>query len=190
MAFADDLNIRGDTFRGTGDKALVMQDHPGDDMVDEARAVLQAVAVEKEPKASADVGRFLPPEASCALRLPQWHPLPGDEGEFTVDWARTGQASVDDRRKLAVFGHHIVRRKIVVTYEWRMADRRYLPDHRLRRIKVRNGAVILRRRSTYLLEEGFAPYPPRPGVGVTDSVAGNMLKNLATCVVVAERLWS
>ena len=76
-----------------------------------------------------------------------------------------------------------------MTDEWRIADRRYLPDNRLRRIKVRNGAVILLRRPTYLLEEGLAPYPPRPGVGVTDSVAGDVLKNLATCVVVAERLW-
>ena len=85
VAFADDLDIRGNAFRSAGNEALVVQDHSGDDVVNEARAVLQAVAVEKEPKTSADVGRFVPSEASCAFRSPQWYPLPGDEGEFALD---------------------------------------------------------------------------------------------------------
>jgi len=56
-------------------------------------------------------------------------------------------------------------------------------------MKVRNSAVVIRRRSTYLFEEGLAPYPPRPRIGVTNGVARDVLENLATCVVVAEWLW-
>ena len=49
--------------------------------------------------------------------------------------------------------------------------------------------MVLRCRSSDLLEKGLAPYPSRPGVGVTDSVAGDVLENLASSVVIAEGLW-
>jgi hypothetical protein len=74
VALADDLDVGANTFRGISRKAFVLQDHPGDDVINETRAILQAVAVKKEPESSADVGRFSPSEASCALRVPQWYP--------------------------------------------------------------------------------------------------------------------
>ena len=74
VAFANDLDVGGNTFCGMGKKAFVLQDHPEDDVINEARAVRQPVGVKKKPKPSADVGRFSPSEASCALRVPQWYP--------------------------------------------------------------------------------------------------------------------
>jgi hypothetical protein len=91
MALPDDLDIGRDAFCGAGSQTLVMLNHSGDDAVNEAGAIIKAVAIEQESQSSPDVGRLVAPEGSSSFGWPQGYPLPGDEGEFALDRPGSGE---------------------------------------------------------------------------------------------------